>query len=275
MKLSINRFSLKGALAVLLLSSAVLTGCKNEGCTDITANNYDEDARKDDGSCTYDAVAVPFTLHYHHMFNGNVFALGQEYTNAAGRKFNLSTAKFYVSGVEMEEEGMTTPRTFANKYLLVSGDNMQYSMGEVMPGHFEGLSFNVGIDSAANHSDPSTYEAGHPLAPQNPNMHWAWSSGYIFIRIEGMVDTTNAANGPASFPFEFHIGMDNMLRNVNLAKHFHIEEGSTSNELMIMVDWSRFFDNLDWQTENSSHTMDNMPAAMKIANNVANVFSTM
>ena len=80
-------------------------------------------------------------------------------------------------------------------------------------------------------------------------------------------------NGPATFHFEFHVGMDMMKRNIPLAHHFHIEEGATSEELMIMVDWAKFFDGLDWATENTTHTMDNMPAATKMANNVPNVFS--
>lgn len=270
----VKQFSLKGALLLLLVSSISLTGCKKEGCIDPTANNYDADATKDDGSCTYDPTTAAFSLRFNHLFNGNTFSLGQEFTNAEGRKFNLSLAKFYVSGLKMTEDGATTPTSFDDKYLLVSGDNSTYSLGDLPIAHYTGLSFDVGIDSATNHSDPSTYEASSVLSPQTPNMHWAWSSGYIFLKLEGTVDTSAAMNAPALFGFEFHIGMDNMLRNVNLTKHFHIENEAT-NEVMINLDWSRFFDNLDWQTENSTHTMDNMPAAMKVANNVPNVFSVL
>ncbi len=39
-----------GVLAVTAIS------CKKEGCTDVNANNYNEEAKKDDGSCTYDVV---------------------------------------------------------------------------------------------------------------------------------------------------------------------------------------------------------------------------
>lgn len=31
------------------------TGCKKDGCTNVDANNYDEKADNDDGSCTYDS----------------------------------------------------------------------------------------------------------------------------------------------------------------------------------------------------------------------------
>lgn len=268
-----HRFSLKNALFVALLSTLALTGCNKKGCIDPHANNFDVDATKDDGSCTYDPT-TQFSLYLSHVFNGSTFTPGEELTDAAGRKFNLSLAKFYVSGIKVTEEGAAGPTTVADKYLLISGDNPLYSLGELPIGHYEGLSFNVGVDSAANHSDPSTYESTHPLAPQAPNMHWSWSSGYIFIKLEGMVDTTAAMTGTPDFGFEFHIGMDNLLRNVNLTPHFHVEHGGT-NELSLLVDWSRFFDNINWQTENSTHTMDNMPAAVKVANNVANVFSTM
>ena len=40
---------------LLLLSLALFTvaSCKKEGCTDPNAINYDADAKKDDGTCTY------------------------------------------------------------------------------------------------------------------------------------------------------------------------------------------------------------------------------
>jgi hypothetical protein len=44
------------ALAITMLiggSMATLSSCKKEGCTDPNATNYNEKAKKDDGSCTY------------------------------------------------------------------------------------------------------------------------------------------------------------------------------------------------------------------------------
>lgn len=41
-------------LSVVTLSLGLgVTSCKKEGCTDPTATNYNEEAKKDDGSCTY------------------------------------------------------------------------------------------------------------------------------------------------------------------------------------------------------------------------------
>ncbi len=41
-------------IATIFLMIAIgLTGCKKKGCTDPTADNYNPDAKKDDGSCTY------------------------------------------------------------------------------------------------------------------------------------------------------------------------------------------------------------------------------
>ncbi len=44
-------------IGVMLLASSLALGtvsCKKKGCTDPTANNYSDSAKKDDGSCTYD-----------------------------------------------------------------------------------------------------------------------------------------------------------------------------------------------------------------------------
>ena len=42
-------------LGAVVLTGAVLIGtsCKKKGCTDPTATNYNEKAKKDDGTCEY------------------------------------------------------------------------------------------------------------------------------------------------------------------------------------------------------------------------------
>jgi len=53
-----KRFSLTNLSSALLALMLVFStaACKKEGCTDPAANNYDEKAKEDDGSCEYDAV---------------------------------------------------------------------------------------------------------------------------------------------------------------------------------------------------------------------------
>jgi hypothetical protein len=50
--------SKSAALALALGFALGMTSCKREGCTDETANNYDEKAKENDGSCTYDDESV-------------------------------------------------------------------------------------------------------------------------------------------------------------------------------------------------------------------------
>lgn len=47
---------LKASLMIMLalFIAGGMTSCKKKGCTDPAANNYDANAKKDDGSCTYD-----------------------------------------------------------------------------------------------------------------------------------------------------------------------------------------------------------------------------
>lgn len=69
--------------AILMMALLAFASCKKEGCTDGNATNFDEDAKKDDGTCTYEGQAV---LWY-----------GQETSEAMVSDW-ISSLTFYVDG---------------------------------------------------------------------------------------------------------------------------------------------------------------------------------
>jgi hypothetical protein len=62
---------------ILLFGSLIISSCKKEGCTDSTALNYNADAKKDDGSCTYFQLNVPATYAFTDGTNNTVSYGGQ------------------------------------------------------------------------------------------------------------------------------------------------------------------------------------------------------
>ncbi len=53
----LNLFAKYTGMAVVA-AGLLFSSCKREGCTDETANNYDEKAKEDDGSCEYDDETI-------------------------------------------------------------------------------------------------------------------------------------------------------------------------------------------------------------------------
>lgn len=256
-------------LFLLSLVAISTTGCKKEGCTDPAANNFDVDAKDDDGSCTYDAATQSLKLMMHGKWGSSDFALDETITTDDGRSLKFSKASIYLSNFALESDHGGTPVEFTDDYFLFQGAMTTFDLGEVDAEHFHGISFGVGIDSVTNHGDPSLYPAENVLSSSNPNVQfWSWNSGYIFLKMEGMVDTSATMNGTMDFPFEFHIGTDNLYRTVELTEHFTVE-ADQDYTLHLNIDYKQILDGLDLRTENISHTMDNIPVAMQIANNVA------
>lgn len=78
----------------------------------------------------------------------------------------------------------------------------------------EAITFSVGVEQAYNHLDPASFPPDDPLAPQNPEMHWGWVSGYRFAAVEGEA-------GP------------------NLDQHFEIHSIGDANTMVAFQHWRR------------------------------------
>lgn len=256
------------AFAVIAISS----GCSdNEGCTDINALNYDADAEVDNGSCEYDTTgndtnSYALSLHFHSKLGAANFAYNTDAINWEGRKMRFTKAQFYVSKVRVENI------PFNDTYLLVIPEVEDYAIGSIIAGDHHDLRFMVGVDTSANHEDPAQWPSGHALSSTNPNFeHWGWDPGYIFIALEGLVDTTASKTGEANSPFLYHVATDQLASHVMLAGHIDVS-GNTSVE--VTIDWLRFFHNVDLRANPVTHSMgSNMTLPMAVTANVPSVFT--
>jgi hypothetical protein len=252
-----------GTLCLMLaFSSVFFTGCKNEGCMDPLSTNYDPDAKKDDGSCEYATPTIG--LHVHNKVGTAAYSTATTYTHTSGRQYKFTTARMYLSGIELEKAG---GHGHVEEYAQIVAPNGDYDLGEIEAGTYTGINFNIGVDSASNHADPTTFDATHVLSSSSSTFdHWSWNSGYIFVKIEGVADTSATMTGTVDGPFEIHIGGDSFLRAISLAKTFEVP--ITGNyELGIDIDWAKALDGVDLRNA-TTHTMDNMPLAQQVIANL-------
>ncbi len=130
-------------------------------------------------------------LHLAPRLDLAAFSLNTAFDHPGGSyQVKYTRFEYYVSEIKITHDGgQITP--CPDLYLLVRPalDSM-YSLGQ-MPGvqNVEAITFSVGVPEAMNHADPTLLPANHPLAPQDPSMHWGWTAGYRFAAIEGEAGT--------------------------------------------------------------------------------------
>ena len=140
-------------------------------------------------------------LNLSHYYNEEPFELDQEVMLEDSIKCKISRLEYYLtvnslhsnngdsvafSGIFYNAEGAAI--TYPGKQILVDTERQNYEIGMHTISDLKSMFFHVGVPPELNHQDPTIWDSNRPLAPQNPSMHWGWSSGYRFIALEGMVD---------------------------------------------------------------------------------------
>ena len=125
------------------------------------------------------------TLTINHKLGDADFAMNQAATNNLGDDFNVSRLEYYISEISIKHDGGNETAIEDTWILVNATQTTQVSLGNHDITEVEAINFHIGVDSAHNHLDPAGYPGSHPLAPQNPSMHWGWAAGYRFLAMEG------------------------------------------------------------------------------------------
>lgn len=225
--------------------------------------------------------SATFTLDFKAMHFDDFFVIGQTYVNAQDYKFKIETLRFYISNITLltddGNEVMVKDVDYLNFQNNHNTDNAQGEQitAKIPAGNYSALRFAVGVDSTLNFKDPSEYPSAHPLSIFNGS-HWNWNTGYIFLKIEGNIDTVPYGSGSLDKAFLYHTGTLPLYREVQLNEGFTVPEDG-SYLYPVRVDVNRFFyndtDTMDVMNENFTHTIGAFHIAEKITNFFTNSFS--
>ena len=110
-------------------------------------------------------------------------------------------------------------------------------------------------------------------------MHWGWNPGYIFINIEGKVDTIIDATNNLDLSFSFHVGTDPYLQSFDFTDVTWIDKGNKVWELPLKLDLAAFLANplspINLKNEHLTHTaagQENL--TQKVIQNFKNALTT-
>jgi Secretion system C-terminal sorting domain len=124
-------------------------------------------------------------LHIHHKLGTADFALNTPAKNNKDNDFKLTRLEYYLSEISLLHDG-GTETTIEDLWVLVNAnETTSIDLGDHNITNVEAIRFHVGVDPDHNHEDPAAWPNDHPLALQNPSMHWGWASGYRFLALEG------------------------------------------------------------------------------------------
>lgn len=210
-------------------------------------------------------------LKFNHNFNGDTFALNTEYTDDFGNKYTFVRASMYLSQPKLRNSDGNELQP-SNQYFLVHSTTEQAFVEAFKPTTITRASINIGLDKEANNSDPAEYDVSHPLAYQSPSMYWGSMMDYLFVVLEGRVDTDKDAVLDESYTF--HFGTDAYLNSISKDNISLSIESSKTTYLNVNIDYSKFFSGIDLSTENKMHTApDEVVLTEKFHQNVTKAVS--
>lgn len=258
---------------ILILAAILLTfsACKKdepEAPTEENPTNNEAQGGGPEGTLRLNFIANA---------DGAPFVLNQSFTNIDGYCVKVEKLKFYLSYISVMD--MLGNQNVVWDVDLMSWEDNHTSIDiPVDTGSYTGVMFGLGVPSTMNvNQDPSVWPNSHPLSIFQ-NMHWNWSSGYIFTKFEGKADTTAGCVGSFDQSFVFHTGADTLFRTRNFCNApFQIMDGQVT-DFNVDIDINQFFynamDTIDLKVHNSTHTVNDLPLAIRFTDLMRDAFSS-
>ncbi|MSU61456.1 MAG: hypothetical protein EXS31_03510 [Pedosphaera sp.] len=129
-------------------------------------------------------------------------SFGREVSGWQGKRLSISRLDGLLSQLAIQRVDGTWQESDKWQVFLCAKTGRLTAVADGLPAEeFKAIRFRVGLDSTTDASLPEQWPAGHSLNPDVCGLHWGWSSGYVFLAIEGH---WTSASGKIS-GFSYHL----------------------------------------------------------------------
>ena len=233
--------------------------CKETGCTDPLATNYDTEANKDDGSCEFEyPVKINFLLNE----NGRLLNVYGTYENN-NISYRLETLKYYLSHLQLNNNEVVEVFLYD-----VESDN-NFILTHHNSNEINTIKFGLGLTEVQNNSDPTIFASTHPLSFAQNTYWYMTPPSYIFVMAEQKADTLGS--GLYNLPVTYHLAHNDLYRVIQKEVNFNLSLTDTV-EVNISIELVNLMNNID-HTEVVPHMSESTPTANLLMDNLANAFS--
>jgi len=221
-----------------------------------------------------------FEIEINATMNGEPVQGFTPFTNVNNHRATIEDFKFYLGAFKLKNpQGVSIDISGVAFFDLLNNVN---SVKIKLPeGDYADLSFFVGVPDELNGtSNPdfsaSIYNQEHPLSIFN-GMYWTWSTGYIFLKVEGKIDTSATQNQDFNRNYFYHVGLqNNFLPKEFPGTEIKINKGKTT-KLVFKFEYNDLFrnptDTINMAVNSFTHTTDNMELAEKVITNFSDALT--
>ena len=232
------------------------------GCMDSSAQNYNEDANSDNGSCIYGSINN-FSISFNQTVNGSPLIIDDmSYTNQNNQNYSIQTLKYLLSSIKLHTENGFTILLKEVHFIDISIDStLVLNIPEIQDRNYSEISFIMGLDSLNNKTNQYINEGFFPS--------FAWpeflGGGYHYMQLEG--DFNTVFNGYAT-----HTGATNG-NDYSFKKTFPITINESGN-ISINMETTNWYQNPETFNFTSDGIMGNSNSQIVLqSNGIENVFS--
>lgn len=200
------------------------------------------------------------------VFDAEDLFIDSVYTTQEGYKIKFTDIKFFMEDIKNGSSQMIDAALFDYK---ARGTRLLKTKG--YGSDFINISANLGVGSSNNHSDPTTFPNTSMLNITNADdMHWNWSPGYIFVKIEAKADTIIDGTTLLNHNIVYHAGLDANLETLSFTGLTWSKVGNV-DKLNMKLDMAKFLNGtqtINVKNEFTTHSMGSQAAlTLKVMSN--------